>query len=152
MIGHRRVHLEGTVAVNLPPQEAFELFTPTGERRWATGWDPTFVVSEPDETAPGAVFLTRHGNGKATTWIVAACDRPRSIAYCNFTDLDRASLIRVSCEASPDGTTTAHVSYDVNALSDEGEQVLQEFATHFEHYMAHWQEAIAACVGGGSRT
>ena len=42
----KRVVLTGAVAVAAPPCEAFELFTPEGERRWVDGWDPVWV--DPD--------------------------------------------------------------------------------------------------------
>ena len=32
-----RVRLTGRIEVALPPPEAFTLFTPDGERRWAAG-------------------------------------------------------------------------------------------------------------------
>jgi hypothetical protein len=44
MNGHKRVRLTGTIGVPLPPTEAFALFTPTGERAWAEGWDPRFPL------------------------------------------------------------------------------------------------------------
>ena len=50
---HRRIRLQGTFAVQVPPAEAIELFTPSGERRWAHGWDPSFPAAAADETDPG---------------------------------------------------------------------------------------------------
>jgi hypothetical protein len=138
------VHLEGTVPVSLAQSDAFELFTPSGERRWADGWDPSFPASEPDETNPGTVFQTKRH--RAVTWIVVACDRPRSITYSNVSENDRAGLVRVTCEPNRDGTTTARVIYDMTALSDAGDASLHEFAAHYEQYMKHWQDAIEGAV------
>ena len=55
-----RLRLVGSVRVALAPADAFALFTPSGERRWAAGWDPWFPVVAEDETAPGTVFTTDH--------------------------------------------------------------------------------------------
>src|SRR5207302_5091768 len=118
MRARAHVHLEGTVAVPLSRVDAFELFTPTGERRWADGWDPSFPALCADETTPGTVFQTR--KHLPVTWVVVACDRPCSITYANVSENDRAGLINVSCEPTDDGTTIATVSYDMTALSDEG--------------------------------
>ena len=142
-----RVRLEGAVPVPLTQPEAFELFTPSGERRWAEGWDPSFPALAAEETEPGTVFQTHRHH--AVTWIVVACDRPRSITYCNVSDHDRAGLVQVSCEPNGDGTTTAHVTYDMTALSDDGDASLHEFVAHYQGYMRHWQEAISAAVSSG---
>jgi hypothetical protein len=142
--GHAHVHLEGAVRVPLNQSDAFELFTPSGERRWAAGWDPSFPASPADETNPGTVFRTRHRHH--VTWVVVACDRPRSITYCNVSENDRAGLIHVSCEPEHEGTTTAHVTYDITALSDDGDASLHEFAANYQEYMKHWQDAIGAAV------
>lgn len=144
MTRHARVRLDGTVAVPLDQSEAFELFTPSGERRWAAGWDPWFPALEHEETRPGTVFQTKRPH--TVTWVVAACDRPRSITYANVSGHDRAGLVRVSCEPDQGGTTTAKVSYDMTALSDVGEAALREFAASYEQFMSHWQDAIAAAL------
>ena len=57
-----RVSLTGRIEVNLPPDQAFLLFTPSGERTWAHGWDPSFPSPSPDETGLGSVFRTAHGD------------------------------------------------------------------------------------------
>jgi hypothetical protein len=149
MTPHAHVHLEGAVPVPLSQADAFELFTPTGERRWAAGWDPSFPAPAPDETRPGTVFQTTRQH--TVTWVVVACDRPRSITYSNASGNDRAGLIRVSCEPNRDGTTTAHVVYDITALSDDGDASLREFAAHYEQFMQHWQDAIARAVAPPGR-
>jgi len=145
MTARVRVHLEGTVPVALPQSEAFELFTPTGERRWARGWDPSFPAPVPDETTPGAVFETR--GHRPTTWVVAACERPRCITYANVSERSRAGLVRVCCEEDRDGTTTARVTYDMTALSEDGDASLSEFAAGYQQFMEHWRDAIAETTG-----
>ena len=144
MISRTHVRLEGTVSVPLPQADAFELFTPSGERRWATGWDPSFPAPHEDETCPGVVFVTAHRH--PVTWVVVASDRPRSITYANVSDGDRAGLIRVVCEAEDFGRTTATVSYQMTALSDAGDAALHAFAEQYPQYMRHWQDAITACI------
>jgi hypothetical protein len=150
MTARAHVRLEGSVAVPLPQAQAFELFTPSGERRWAAGWNPMFPASGEDETRPGAVFQTRHRH--PVTWVVVACDRPRSISYANVSENDRAGLVCVRCRPSRPGTTTAKVGYDMTALSDDGDAALREFAANYEQYMRHWQDAIATAVPAPERS
>jgi hypothetical protein len=51
----KRVRLTGTIPVPLPPKDALALFTPTGERAWAQGWEPHFPGPAADDTEPGTV-------------------------------------------------------------------------------------------------
>lgn len=149
MTVYTHVQLTGTVSIPLAPSDAFELFTPSGERRWATGWDPSFPAPGPDETAPGTVFQTGHSG--QVTWVVVDCEPRHSITYANVSDNDRAGLIRVSCEPNHDGTTTADVAYDMTALSDEGDARLRQFAAHYHQFLAHWQSAIDDVLSAGGR-
>ena len=76
----RRVRVTGTVEIALPLEQAFLLFTPTGERAWAHGWDPIFPSPSADETEPGTVFRTIHG-AEESLWTVVRCEFGQSIAY-----------------------------------------------------------------------
>src|SRR5436305_397346 len=48
--------LTGRLTVDLPPAEAYELFTPRGEERWVPGWRPRFPAAG-DAGAGGVVRL-----------------------------------------------------------------------------------------------
>ena len=50
-----RHRLTGRVAVALPPDEAYRLFTPLGEQAWAHGWSPRFPVPTADDTVLTAI-------------------------------------------------------------------------------------------------
>ena len=145
MAVYPRLCLEGSVRVALALADAFALFTPSGERRWAVGWDPWFPAPPEDETQPGTVFVTAHDD-VTTTWVAVARDRPRSIAYANVSEAGRGALVQVSCAPEPDGTTTATVTYDITALNDSGAAWLDEFAAGYPQYLEHWEHAIAAAL------
>jgi hypothetical protein len=136
-----RARLQGTVPVALPPRAAMKLFSPSGERAWAHGWDPVFPVVTDDETAPGTVFQTdAHG---AVTWVVAARDGDRSVRYALVEAGRRAGTVEVECAPGVDGATIATVTYDMTALGRAGEQWLTAFAAGYEGFMADWRAAIA---------
>jgi hypothetical protein len=63
-----RQRLAGRIQVDLPPGEAFGLFTPRGEEDWGHGWHPRFPVSAADDAEPGTVFETL-AHGQHTTWL-----------------------------------------------------------------------------------
>ena len=140
----RRVRLTGTVEVALPAEQAFVMFTPSGERTWAQGWDPSFPSPVTDETDPGTVFRTVH-RGRESIWTVVRCEVGHSIEYAVATPQERCGLVTVTCEASPNGTK-ATVSYDLTTLSSEANAELDRFATNYPSFLAHWERSIAEAI------
>jgi len=138
------VRLSGTVEVALPLEEAFSLFTPSGERKWAPGWNPRFPSSTADETEPGTVFQTSHG-GRESVWIVVRCEPGRSIEYATATPGQRCGLVAVACQVSGEATT-ATISYDLTALSGEADAELDAFAADYPSFLGHWERSIAEAV------
>jgi len=145
-----RVRVTGTVAIALPPERAFMMFSPSGERTWARGWNPRFPSPSADETEPGTVFQTEHG-GRESVWIVARCDQGQSITYVTTTPGERCGLVTVTCEPSTNGTK-ATVSYDLTALSPEAEAELGRFAASYPLFLGQWERSIAeAAIKGDHR-
>jgi hypothetical protein len=137
------VELTGEVLVDLPPQRAYACFTPEGERAWAGGhWDPRYPAGLADDTEVGTVFVTG-----ATTWIVLDAEPGRFVRYARTTPGDRAGLVSVSLAGTPE-QTRATVTYTLTALSDDAQAGLDEFAAGYPAFLASWQEAIAASLGG----
>ena len=116
MLACKQVRLSGTIHVTLPPAEAFDLFTPTGERAWVVGWDPLFPSDVADETSPGTVFQTEH-DGPQTTWVVVRREQGEVIEYARVTPGDRAGLVRVACSAEDNDITAVTVAYYLTALN-----------------------------------
>lgn len=128
-----------------PLSEAIELFTPSGEGRWARGWNPSFPASAADETEPGTVFETE-GHGPLT-WVVVGSESGSSIKYAVVAPGIRAGTIEVACADDGSGTTIATVTYDMTALSEGGDRWLAEFAAGYDDHLDHWSHAIAAAIG-----
>jgi hypothetical protein len=125
----------GDVRVPLDPQNAIQLFTPEGERRWGGAeWDPAYPAGDDD-----TVFVTDQ-----TVWITTERS-PLTRAYARLSPHGDAGTVTVRCR--PDGDhTTAEVTYDLTALSpDEGPR-LERFAAGYDDFLAEWERAIAeAC-------
>ncbi len=126
--------------VPLPPDEAFPLFTPRGEREWAPHWDPQFPARVDDDSQPGTVFTVLLGDSPST-WIVTHSDPGREIQYARVIPERSAALVTASCAPSGPGTTVT-VTYEVTALSAQGEEALLELADGFVEYIAGWEAAI----------
>ena len=139
-----RQRLSDRIQVTLPAEEAFQLFTPRGEREWAHGWNPTFPVSTVNDSEPGTVFET-DAHGHRGTWLVIDCAPGKRIAYAQVIPGERAGSITVTLEATEDGTDV-EVVYDLTPLSDAGAHHLKQFANGYGDYLRSWQGAIAACL------
>ena len=146
----KHVRLSGTIRVPLPPAEAFNLFTPTGERTWVLGWDPLFPADVADETNPGTVFQTEHA-GPQTTWIVVRREPGEVIEYARVTPGERAGLVSVVCSAEDDDITAATVSYNLTALTPHANAALEEFAEQYPDFLEHWRKAIEHAIGGSGK-
>ena len=151
MLACKQVRLSGTIHVTLPPAEAFDLFTPTGERAWVVGWDPLFPSDVADETSPGTVFQTEH-DGPQTTWVVVRREQGEVIEYSRVTPGDRAGLVRVACSAEDNDITAVTVAYYLTALNADANAALEEFADHYPDFLKHWRQSIERARGekGGS--
>src|SRR5687768_11943930 len=111
MIGFVPAHAtrSATIRLEAPPERAFGMFTPLGERAWAQGWDPEFLHPLDGEAYEGSVFITRAG-GRETIWTTIAHDPPRRAAYSRVTPGLHAVVVEVRLRPSDDGGTLADVS------------------------------------------
>jgi len=135
--------------VRLPPgcEAALFLFTPRGEKLWADGWDPVFPAPAADDTEPGTVFETVHGEQR-TTWVVCAREPGRSVRYARIAHGRNAGTVTVTLDdgTPPGGSRVATVDYDLTALSDEAAAGLAQFAAGYPQFLRHWEEAIEAAT------
>jgi hypothetical protein len=136
------VELTGEVLVDRPPEAAYTYFAPEGERSWAGHWDPHYPAGDVDDTAVGTVFVTG-----PTTWIVLDAEPGRFVRYARTTPGDRAGLVSVSLAGAPE-QTRATVTYKLTALTEDARSGLDEFAASYPAFLAAWQDAIAASLGG----
>ncbi len=139
-----RERLSGRIQISLSAQEAFQLFTPRGEREWAPGWDPTFPTPSSDDSEPGTVFETE-AHGHRGTWLVTDRVPGRQIAYAQVIPGQRAGRVTVTLDATERGSEV-EVVYELTALSEPGAHHLKQFAEGYTEYLESWQDAIAACL------
>jgi hypothetical protein len=141
-----RHRLAGRIQVDLPPGEAFRLFTPRGEEDWAHGWHPRFPVPAADDTEPGTVFET-DAHGQHATWLVTSREPDSRISYARVIPGEQAGTVTITIRASGGGTK-AEVVYDVTALTGAANLRLREFAASYPAYLQSWQDAILAWLTG----
>ena len=134
--------LTSRIQVDLPPDEAFRLFTPRGEQDWVHGWQPRFPAPTPDDTEPGTVCET-HANGQHTIWVVTSRDPGKRISYARVTPGEQAGIVTVTVTATG-GSSEVEVIYQLTALSPAADHKLREFAEGYPAYLQSWQDAITA--------
>jgi hypothetical protein len=126
----------------VPPDRAFHLFTPVGERLWAEGWSPVFPAGEQGDGGEVGTVFTTDSQGRSTIWVVIERG-DNVIRYARITPGHLAGTVDVRLR-----TDEAEVTYDLTALTTEAQHELERFAAGYPGFMAEWQRAIAATDGG----
>jgi hypothetical protein len=140
----RRFRDTVTITVPLPADEAMPLFTARGERRWVEGWDPEFPAGEPAQEGEGTVWITSAGD-RSTYWVVAAKDAD-SVRYTRTTPGFAAGTVEVRVRGSDARETQLDITYDLTALTEEGDAELADFGSTFEQEIGSWQGLIGRLV------
>ena len=140
----RRFRDTVTITVPLPADEAMPLFTARGERRWVEGWDPEFPAGEPAEEDEGTVWVTTAGD-RTTYWVVAAKDAD-AVRYARTTPGLSAGTVEVRVRESDARETRLDITYDVTALTAEGDAELDAFASTYPQAIGSWEGLIRRLV------
>ena len=134
--------LTGSIQVDVPPDEAFRLFTPRGEQDWVNGWQPRFPSAAADDTEPGTVFET-DAHGQHTIWLVLDRQPGKRISYARLTPGDQAGIVTITI-SSAGRYSEVQVTYQLTALTGTAGHKLCDFADSYPAYLQSWQEAISA--------
>lgn len=139
---NRAISHTGTLRVDAAPEHAFQLFTAPGEKLWVDGWDPE-VLSGGDGRNTGAVFVTHAGGDKAY-WIVVDYDAEALHArYARIAPDTRAGTVEVFAHSDGKGGTEVEVTYELTALTDEGDRQLAAFDSGaYTGMLAEWEQMI----------
>ncbi len=143
------VHVErtGTLHVNLPPAQAFPLFSPEGERRWVAGWDPRYLHPRGVPShAPGTVFQTHHSD-EQTDWLVLRYSPDEGIAeYVRMTPGSRIGVVTVRA-AERGSATEVEVTYRLTSLSVAGTRTLEAMTDEsYAAMLREWETLIARAL------
>jgi len=138
----------GRVAVATSPELAFDLFTPLGERRWAPGWEPRFLYPADGGPRVGATFTTRAEDGRETIWMILDwVPAEHRVRYARVTPGLKTGTVEVVCTPGARTTTVATATYELTALSPEGDADLATWtAGWFAGYLQEWETQIAAAL------
>ena len=139
---NRSVRHTGSLRVEAPPEHAFQLFTAPGERLWVEGWDPE-ILSGGDGRGKGSVFLT-DAHGDKAYWVVVDYDEETLHAcYARIAPGTRAGTVEIVARDDGTGATSVEVTYELTALTDEGNQQLAAFDSDaYAEMLGEWELMI----------
>lgn len=139
------VELRGDFTLPTPPEDAFPLFSPEGERDWVPGWDPELLHPPGATWERGLLFRTQEERGEAV-WIVTALDRrERRVEYHRVESGRYVARIRVACDVADGGGTRVGVSYGFVGLSDVGNRDIAGMSdAAFADKLGRWESWIRA--------
>jgi hypothetical protein len=136
-----RIHLTGGV------MDAFQFFTPEGERAWVPGWVPEYLHPPGGDLVQGLTFRTRHLGGEITLWLVTHCDASAGeIDYVRVTPDSRMGIVSIRVSAVAAGECEAAVAYRLTALSPAGATAIDRFGGSFTAMLESWERAVNACL------
>lgn len=144
----RSVELQGGFTLDRPVAEAFDLFSPLGEKLWVPGWSPELLHPPGASWERGLLFRTRDERGEVV-WIVTELDRAAHRVEYHRLEPDRyIARVAVRCEPIGDDKTKVHTSYTYVGLSETGNaelagmtpgsygQKMQQWKRWIEEYFA----------------
>ena len=139
-MNHTRIRQRGRFQIALPPAQAFKLFTAEGERLWVPDWAPEILGPLPQEA--GLVFLTGIGTQRTIWTVIESRPADGRVRYSRVTPGSRAGIVSVDVTGA-DGGSKVVVSYDLTALSADGEAALEAYSpANFAGMMDEWRTMI----------
>ena len=132
--------------VALPLRDAFKLFEPEGERRWAEGWNPVYVYPADGRTEAGMVFTTSHGNADSVWTLVRHEPQAGLVEYVRVAHGSDIGRVLVQCTALEPARTRVNVIYVLTGLSEKGNQKVLAHAAHYEEYINSWAADIEKAI------
>ena len=130
--------------LDAPCAKVFPLFTPLGEKAWASGWDPEMLSGREER---GSVFRTRAHDAE-TLWVVADY-RPDEgrVSYARLRQGSNFGLVDVECKAAGAGSEIT-VRYTLTGVTPEGEAYVGAFLAdaHYDAFMREWQDSLHAAL------
>jgi hypothetical protein len=145
----RRSH---EIAVPLPVDTTFALFTPRGEMRWIADWKPDFIHPADGEICEGMVFRT--GAGAEETFWSCVEWRPdlHRVRYARVTPASRFAHVTVQCTPIDSNSTRVEVGYALTALNEAGVAMLaaqteEAFSASIETWKVLIETHIVAAGG-----
>jgi hypothetical protein len=139
----RTAKLTGTILLHAPIDDVFPLFSPLGEKKWVTGWNPEILYPRGADWAEGMVFRTA-SDGLEAIWVVAELDaEAHRVVYYRTEPGRLVARVEVRCRALDDRRTEATTVYSYVGLSESGNEHVAEWTDAvYRSKMQRWENDI----------
>ena len=127
--------------------EAFPLFSPEGERRWVSGWNPQPMFPRSVAFSRDTVFRQGNGDEEAIWTIVDVDPESHRAEYVRVAPASHTAHIIV--HVAPIGRVKSHVTvtYAITAFGRSSSSVIEAFSeSAYADKMRDWQQRISACL------
>jgi len=139
----RSIVLIGRVKLSASVGQAFQMFSPLGEKLWVPGWDPELLYPPNVAWEEGLIFRTREETGDAV-WIVTRLDASgHRVVYHRVEPGRYVARIDVRCGAVADDFTEATTAYSFVGLSESGnDEIAAMTQDSYDEKMDRWTNWI----------
>jgi hypothetical protein len=137
----------GSFGLDCDPETAFPFFSPEGECRWVSGWDPKPVF--PDQIAFARDTVFREGKGThEAVWTVVDVDwRIYRAEYVRLAPASHSAHIIVKVESTESSRSHVIVSYTVTAFGEDAATLVDSFSEPaYAAKMRDWKKRITGCL------
>jgi hypothetical protein len=134
-----------TIILNGNIQEVFPLFSPKGEEKWVSGWQPEYIYPDTGDFVENMVFKTKSSYKSEQTynWTLTYLNTELSRAVYTVNTPNRVWAIKVQCTMLEKFKTVAVVTYTYTALNNIGEKLNRDaLEKMFRLELKDWEEAI----------
>jgi hypothetical protein len=141
----RQIHCTGGFDLECDADTAFPFFSPEGERKWITGWNPQPVFPEQIVFDRDTVF--REGTPEATWTIVDVDWHTHRAEYVRFAPTSHSAHVIVKVEAPELSCSQVVVSYTVTVFGENATALLDAFSeSAYAAKMQDWKRRVTAVL------
>ena len=131
----------GTLTLHCAVDAAFPLFSPEGERKWISSWNPQPVFPDTIAFQPDTVF--RQGAEQAVWTIVDVDWQAHRAEYVRVAPASHSAHITVELDALSNETCRVRVRYALTVFGPDAASLLETFSENaFAERMQNWRRWI----------
>jgi hypothetical protein len=140
----KRVTRSYIQTINAEPSEVHALICPVREAEWLDGWHYDLIFSQSGFAEAGCVFISRSEGEKETIWLITKRDDQNyETEFARITPESRVAYLTVRIEDGGNHTSRVHIAYTFTALTEEGNQFIENFTgENFVQDMRFWEASM----------
>ena len=140
----KRVTRNYIQTIKAEPSKVHALICPVKEAEWLDGWDYDLIFSQSGFAEAGCVFISRTEGERETIWLITRRDDQNcETEFARITPGSRIANLTVRIEAGGNHTSRMHIAYTFTALTEEGNQFIENFTEeNFVKDMKFWEASM----------